>query len=340
LTGKEKSFKILSQMSCFFSKCRPGLLALTLIGSAQVGSVTAGEAPKASQVSTNETRRNGLKDLEERLSKSFQPFSPKDAIDSSMTPHLAPPLPQPRVMPNKRTQEEIDRQKNWMFMTPEDLAKSSFQGLLKPDEAGNVDPARLSTMEKFYDSLGIKKPRKDANKSAAERDSLSGMPGTKPETETEEKNLPAGLRETQDHLRKLLGQSPGELKDPLANRNSFIDLFKRDSSFTDRVLNEDPYVKQYREFQSAPAIVPGIANPLAGAPAPGTANPYSTLPSAAAHGDFTPTMGAINPTFKFAPQDLNAKVLNGWNPLYTPAKPEPPKTAPSMPSFEAPRRRF
>jgi hypothetical protein len=49
-----------------------------------------------------------------------------------------------------------------------------------------------------------------------------------------------------------------------------------------------------------------------------------------------------NPVFRpSTPQEVNAQVLNRWNPTYASPRVEPPKPVTiQRPSFDAPRRKF
>src|SRR6267154_1499457 len=79
---------------------------------------------KSSEVTTNlnqmGSKRDGLRHLEDDLGKPFQTLNPRSSLDGIFTP----PMHQPSApnIPSKRAKELMERQKNWIFMTPEDLA--------------------------------------------------------------------------------------------------------------------------------------------------------------------------------------------------------------------------
>src|SRR6266404_8041173 len=79
---------------------------------------------KSDEVTTNlnqmGSRKDGLRQLEDDLGKPFQTFNPNSSLDGMFTP----PVRQPSApsIPSKRAKELMERQKNWVFMSPEDLA--------------------------------------------------------------------------------------------------------------------------------------------------------------------------------------------------------------------------
>src|ERR1041385_6328737 len=78
---------------------------------------------KPDEVTTNlnqmGSHKVGLQQLEDDLGKPFQTFKPGSSLDGVFTPPMRPPSG-PSV-PSKRARELMEKQKNWIFMTPEDL---------------------------------------------------------------------------------------------------------------------------------------------------------------------------------------------------------------------------
>src|SRR2546423_12032949 len=67
-------------------------------------------------------KQNGLKQLEDDLFKPLKKsFSPRNSLERIlMTPPARPPVEQ--VVPSKKAKEKMDREKNWVFMSPDDFA--------------------------------------------------------------------------------------------------------------------------------------------------------------------------------------------------------------------------
>src|SRR5690242_17814970 len=84
-------------------------------------SATGQKEEKSSSQATKEllelsNRQDGLRKLEEELNSPFRDFSPKSSLDGAFAPPMYPPAPR-QVIPNKRMQELLEKQKEWIFMT-------------------------------------------------------------------------------------------------------------------------------------------------------------------------------------------------------------------------------
>src|SRR6266436_5241183 len=143
------------------------LLALTLGGSfLPTSGVYAGEKQrgrpiefsdrKTDAVTTNlnqmGSQKNGLRQLEDDLGKPFQTFSPKSSLDGIFTPPMRPSGGP--VIPSKRAKELIERQKNWVFMNPDDLSggltEEEIFKLRKYDKDGQ-EKKETSALERFME---------------------------------------------------------------------------------------------------------------------------------------------------------------------------------------------
>ena len=286
--------------------------------------------------------KDSLKQLEEELSKSLQPFSPRGSLDSILEPRYLPQV----IIPNRRPGNEANRPANWPFAGPNDhpgLAEDPFKSL--------QNPGKRNSLEEIYNSL--ESPR-----------SSTGLGKTKPESsarpslgvfdlDDENSKLPSGIRETAKTLRdKLLGN--GNMFDPRANRGTISDLF----SPTDNRLSREQieahkeYMQRYRQTFDMPASwASDSQNPLsqplglANMPAKpvdlGTA--LSPLPASTLREGFAATPAALDSVLHpTALPDVNDRVINRWNPLHAApavelAKPSSPISPPMM---EVPRRKF
>ena len=104
------------------------VLSGLLVCNAQPGGKQRGRpiefsVPRSDEVTTNlhqlMSKPDGLKQLEEDLYKPLQLFAPQSSLDGVVAlPTRPPPTP---VIQNKRVKEMLERRKNWVFMSPEDL---------------------------------------------------------------------------------------------------------------------------------------------------------------------------------------------------------------------------
>jgi hypothetical protein len=169
------------------------------------------------------------------------------------------------------------------------------------------------------------------------------------------------VRESEQRLKRALGDNQNETPSltPSPVRSTFSDFFALGGSqkgpTPQDISAHKAYMDQYRQLLKS--SVPGTTvNPVDAAFTPNPLAPQAvtfgaldplngSLPlNASSYKAPTPaaTPAAVNALLTpGAPPDLNAKVLNNWNPLYAPPKPEQPKPVSfSVPMMEVPRRRF
>ncbi|HWH71796.1 MAG TPA: hypothetical protein VNT26_20700 [Candidatus Sulfotelmatobacter sp.] len=300
--------------------------------------------------------KEGLKRLEKELNKSQPMFSPNSSLDGLQAPSYRP-VPGP-VIQNRRVKELIERRKNWMFANPEDLAPgSSLEETLRTPEFGadGLEKKKGPSLERFYESLDRPRTKGTREGAGALTDDPFGSRkranGREDGSGRDDANLPGGLRDSEQALRKLLDADTGN--SPFgggAGRSSFSDFFGLGDNrrSLDQEQAHKDYITQYQQWLNGAQSAPGNSlNPLGAVDSarPTTPSPYNGLDtlSSPSRRSFDSTLGVINPNFNLGTlPDVNTKVLNQWNPLYTPPKYDPPKvTPPSPPPMEAmPRRRF
>src|SRR5258708_1605842 len=163
---------------------------------------------KSNEVTTNlnqmGSRRDGLRQLEDDLGKPFQTLSPRSSLDGIFTP----PIRQPSApnVPSKRAKELMERQKNWIFMTPEDLAGAPTEGdifKLREYDKDGQEKKKSSPLERFMEKQ--KAERKGTlKKSGSKEDDLEmSLTGKDRKLEHDDSALPEGLRESEQALKKL-----------------------------------------------------------------------------------------------------------------------------------------
>jgi hypothetical protein len=135
-------------------------------------SIELSDAP-SSEVVTNLnqliTKKDGLRQLEDDLSRPFQTFSPKSSLD----PMIAPPVQASRpVIPSKRVKDLLDRKKNLGFLSPEDFsADTTAQEIFKiPDYDDNgQEKKNASVLERYFDRIDKKRTKAGLNDPSEEK---------------------------------------------------------------------------------------------------------------------------------------------------------------------------
>jgi hypothetical protein len=313
---------------------------------------------KSSQVVTNVPRlgmkKDGLRQLEEDLARSLGGFKP--GIPSEGDPAARPARLQPGpAIQNKRARDQKERRKNWVFMSPEDPgAGLSVEDLFNIPGYGpdGQEKNHLSPLELFYQNLDRRYSGKAESKPFAEKDPFGMRKETAPRDaagSSEDANLPKGVKDTEQRLKRLLGADATGLT-PARTHGTLSDIFGLgdQNRSPEQELAHKAYMREYQRWLEAPTVAAGTgpANILGTTASSGGPASYSSGPGALsipAHSPGpAPRVDFANPALAVGTlPDVNAKVLNQWNSMYTPPKIELPKTvAPPPPPSEVPRRKF
>lgn len=289
-------------------------------------------------------RQDGLRKLEEELNSPFRDFSPKSSLDGAFAPPLYPPAPR-QVIPNKRMQELLEKQKEWIFMTPDDLLKPpSAEDVLNVPEYGpdGHEKKKLSPLERFYQSLG-KSNNKLSSKALQPEDPLSPRDLEKSDRENTSDDLPSAAKDSEKQLRKLLGVDSANSRNvPAESTRSFSDVFGlgEHALSPEQIKAHQDYIKRFQEVLNSgpPPELNGLVKPLENGQA---LTSTGGLPSTERSDAYDPHLGTANPTYvPSGSVDVNSKVLNSWNPNYTPPPPPVVHLAPPTPNFTPPHRIF
>src|SRR2546422_9400694 len=125
------------------------------------------EAPAsnaATNVSLADKKRDGLRTLEESLYKPLQNLTPKSSLDGIFVPP-ARPTTGPAVQ-NKRLKEKLEKRKDWVFMSPEDLGSgpSTEEIFDMPEyERDGQKKKKLSPVERFYQKMDRERKGRSAD---------------------------------------------------------------------------------------------------------------------------------------------------------------------------------
>ncbi len=332
-------------------------------GSAQAAGRERGRSiefsqPRSDEVTTNlhqlRSKKDSLKQLEEDLNAPLQSFTPKSSLQGVVAP--PPRAPAQSAVQSKRAKELLERRKNWVFMTPEDLISGpTVEQILKSPEYGADGQKRedLPLMERYYQHLISKRSIKKSP-GQTQADELFNPPGKSslPDASTrDEAELPAGLQESANAIRNMFqsddsspffkGSTAGGLPDPFR----FASKAPTREQSLERKKLMDEYHSLLDPTWSAPvAANSGISSLGGGDAAPAVRKPAFELPAAPAP---TPRRGLEaqldirNPLLGPAGlPDVNARALGQTRPAPALPKAQEAKTASSTPPYVAPKRAF
>ena len=316
--------------------------------------------PKSDQGTTNLQqlmgKPDGLKQLEEESYRPLQPFAPQSSLDGVVAlPNRPPATP---MIQNKRVKEMLERRKNWVFLNPEDLLGApTVQEILKTPAFGpdGKEQKERPALERYYERLTTKRSAADSPISS-KSDELFGPPSQSNQRDglavQEDSNLPSGVRERAEALKKLLdsggvgspfsqGAAHGSLADTFGLANNI--LSKEQMQDHKKFLNDYRSVLD-RTWHPAAIPVPGGPSAIFPDPAAPAGQPATGLPSAASPAmshEIAAQADVRNPTLG-PPElpDVKAQALGQTRPTPTLPTVEPTRVAPPSPSFDAPRRAF
>lgn len=317
--------------------------------------------PASNELLTNFNRlaakQNGRKQLEDDLLRPQRLFSPNDSLGGIIAPPFSLPAPGPAVR-STRVQELLERRKNWIFMSPEDLTSApSAEELLKLpeyDRDGQVKK-KLSPLERYYQNLDRgRNPATTKNK--FQDDDVFGLRNRNASRDAagsrDDANSFGDGKEKEGTVKGVF-DADSDRNGLVPSRGGFSDVFGL-ANVKPLVDHDDRQKARMREFNqllglppSLPATGPAPGNPLGqlNDPAPQPAlQPGAGLygkSSSSGPGGFGQPPGAFNP---LAIPGVNS----GANPnafgqfSFSPALPkvEQPRATPPQPAFTAPKRPF
>ena len=343
-------------------RLRPTIIAyssiLLMMGCAMIalqaraqGTQRSTRAPSSSETNSLEIfkdlnrldiKEDGLKDLDAELSKSLLPFANRKEMDIVVPPgYMAPRMP---LVKSRRSKEELQKSKGWIWD-----AEEAVSGSMK-DESDSLSGPKTDKRKLSWDDFAKQTRRERPDKHeirSSDRDSEKSDSNSE-----EDSSLPEGIREVAKGLR--------------SQRDSFGGIFgSRRSGGAGGAFSGQPaesprspqqieaqktYMDEYQKIIGggsfdAPITSQGSADFFRAAIAPAQGSPMGGLDSLPASSPRSrpPPAQSLAPTVMSPATlpDVNASVLNQWNPMYTPLKPELPKPAPFFPApIEIPRRRF
>jgi hypothetical protein len=342
------------------------VLSGLLAGNAQTGSKERGRPiefslPKSDEVTTNlqqlTSKKDSLKQLEEDLYKPLQSFRPESSLDGVVAPPPRPSSAPP--IQSKRVKELLERRKNWVFMSPEDLvSEPTVEDVLKTPQLGldGQEKKELPAIERYYRRLSNKRVDPD-NLLQPKNEDLFGTPSKSnsrdERSQQEDANLPGGLRESAQTLSKLVESDSNDGRFSRASTHGdFSDAFGlgNEPLSKEQIQEHKKFMDDYHSMVDPGWHPPAIATAenlmstlgadaaaSAGKSAVGLPSSLSPAPHTALEVQMDVTSPQLGPA---ALPDVNAQALGQTRP--TPALPtvEPTRVMPPPPSFAAPKRSF
>ena len=288
-----------------------------------------------------DVKEDGLNILDEELSKSLLPFAnQKDSVVPSG--FVSPRLP---VVKSRRSKDELEKSKGWIWD-----AEEAVSGSIKNDD-DSVSEVKSDKRKLSWDDFAKQTRRERQQKPdyhSSDRDSDQSESTTE-----DDSSLPEGLREVAKGLRSQRDAFGGIFGSRRSGSVGGGGLPVDSQRTPHQIEAQKAYMDEFQKILSGPAFDDSVSShgggsgdffkaaigPVQAAPMGG----LDSLPAASARSRPTAVTQSLTPPV-LAPAtlpDVNATVLNQWNPMYTPLKPELPKPAPFFPTpIEVPRRRF
>lgn len=313
--------------------------------------------PRSDEVTTNlhqlTSKKDGLKQLEEDLYAPLQSFAPRSSLEGVTAP--PPRAPAPSAIQSKRIKELLERRKNWVFMTPEDLLSApTVEQILKAPEYGadGQEKKDVRPINGYYDRLSPRRPGKQKASPTAEED-LFSVARKRPSPDVapgrEESDLPSGVKESALALKSFFEMDESGSRSEAAKAGSLSDPFGLGGKppSQEQVLEHKKLMDRYHVLVD-PSWHPPAA-PRAGTLLPAFGEGSQPATKAAtdpfgvaretAHKGLDAQLDVINPLL--GPPglpDVNAKALGQSRPALP--KVDARRVIPTVPDFAAPKRAF
>ena len=321
--------------------------------------------PKGGGVYTNlqefGSRTDRLKQLEEELSQPLRMFSPDTSLGGAPVPFVRPSTTP--VIQSKKLQDLLERRKNWAFLSPEDVAAGptaeDIFGVPKY-EADGQETSKTPALEQYFKNIDRRQGRSAGLTKLSEEDLFGQRKTTDSDSgfaSSSDSDMPSGVKDSEQALKQLLvPETDINTFAPFVTRGSPADIFGLgDQTLSPKQISaHKAYMQEFQNVLNGTTAAPGI-DPL------DSLNPFNPLQAMSEvarepvklGGGLDNLLGTtrhkrldgqselIDPALlPNAASDINAQVLNQWNPFSTLPNTDLPKLTPPAPAFTAPRRPF
>jgi hypothetical protein len=307
--------------------------------------------PRSADAVTNANqwgKRDGLQQLEQELNGPLESFSTYDPLDHRTTP--AAPRQRMPNKPNKRTQEALERKKNWVFIPPEEQTEvptiESVLGVPEYDKNGFVKK-KGTPLERYLENQERRSLAVTNDVRVREEDRSRLPDNLAPQNDSllaDGALMTPPKREYETGLKKFLDWNPigtigtiGTGANPEPERNSISGFFGLTTPPADSGLPQKSRLDEFREFYgggSAASPGSGLGGINVAAPNLGLGSLQGPTPGFGGAPNQPGAPGTFGPLIGSTPlQDLTPKAS-------TPPAIEAPKAPlPSAP-FDFKRRSF
>ena len=300
-------------------------------------------------------RTDRLKQLEDELSRPLRAFSPDNSPQAVSVPFVRPSTAP--VIQSKKLRDLMERRKNWAFLSPEDvLAGPTAEDIFGVPKYGadGQETSKTSALEQYFKNMDRRQGREAGLTKWSEEDLFGQRKMTDSDSRlasSSDSDMPSRVKDSAQALKQfLVPESGNNTFAPFVTHGSLLDIF----GVGDKTLSPE-------QISAHKAYMQEFQKMLEGTPAASGINPVDPLRamSEVAREPVQPGGGldnllgitqrkrwggqleAIDPTLiPDASLDINAQLLNQWNPFSTLPKTESPRLTPPTPAFTAPRRSF
>ena len=345
-----------------------GLGALAVSNAPGAGPPPAGQRIEFSQPTTANdvisTNLSAFKPISDGLPQFVEPREQGtldfQGLESSMD-GLSAPVPQYLVIPNRRLQDRLERQKNWASMTPEEVlmeSSSSFLTSFFQDSSKSAGRQEKNNRSRPDHSRSARQRDGLSPDSSADSDGSSASRKRQDQSDSDDgADLPADLKETErqfkDIQKRLRGDGDFNPFSTVTQTNTgFFDFFGNNSqkpSWLDQVAHDKAVMEQFKQALDSP-LSPPLSRSF-------TVDPFESLVDLAPGVDTLKSAPLVRSPFPrsdglesrssallpLPPGVSDSQFTGPSSSLFTQPRPQPPQQpslTPPTPTFIFPKRAF
>lgn len=311
--------------------------------------------PRSEVTATNldqtTAKKSSLRSLEQAVKKPFDVFDPLGTGSETFRPQQRPLNPNQPNFKSKKAREMIERRKNWVFLTPEEM-----NGIEKPEEMMNVTEydsdglprAKKSKLELYYDRM--RQAEKDGNTNQVNNAALPGANpnGDKGDLSAEDDKtssrsiFAAADLESKRSAPAVDSGKPSPVLADTAERR-FTEFFGFASpGATEKPLEKNPAaearMREYKQlFETRSPVASSFA--VSGNPLASPVTPAFSAPTFSAGSFGSPPPPPVAPAPGFSPFSI-APSPPSLAPAYTPPLQPAYRPPAPVPAFQLPQRKY
>jgi hypothetical protein len=306
-----------------------------------------GSATAVSNLNETAAQKTPPNALVDQFKKPSEFPSPNDSLDGVLAPPVRPALPP--TLSSKKAKELLEKQKDWVFLSPEDYDFGlSAEEIFNIPEYGpdgrekTKGTAQERYIERLYGARAGATNRLRSDGVFGLRNKFSDLDG--PGSAATGDAFGGGLSDMEQTLKRLSNPEPDStlFPDPVATRNVSDFYGPGGVGPNGRTQAQDARLQDFKQLlnsRTLPSPTVGVLDPLSGV---AVFSPQPVLPGGSGQSDsMSPLRMSAGPLQR--PQGLPDAAARPSYPSLTPVLPatEPPRaTAPPPPTFSAPKRQF